>query len=275
MRYKPLAITLLLLTSLCSGCLSSEESDKSTLRLATTTSMRDSGLLDVLVEDYESSAPFTVEYVSVGTGAALILGENKDVDALIVHAPDLEQSFVEQGYGYNRTTITWNRFVLLAPYTESNTIFDAFESIYENQTCFISRGDFSGTHHKEQSIWMHLNETRNLSMIEDANGYRPDGDWYYSIGQGMGAAINMADEKSCATLSDRGTALNFEQQTNLVRTDFSDQILFNPYSFLMVSEMDDIAGNDFLEYLITDGQSIIENYTINQQPAFFPLNGMN
>ena len=275
MRYKPLAITLLLLTSLCSGCLSSEESDKSTLRLATTTSMRDSGLLDVLVEDYESSAPFTVEYVSVGTGAALILGENKDVDALIVHAPDLEQSFVEQGHGYNRTTITWNRFVLLAPYTESNTIFDAFESIYENQTCFISRGDFSGTHHKEQSIWMHLNETRNLSMIEDANGYRPDGDWYYSIGQGMGAAINMADEKSCATLSDRGTALNFEQQTNLVRTDFSDQILFNPYSFLMVSEMDDIAGNDFLEYLITDGQSIIENYTINQQPAFFPLNGMN
>ena len=237
--------------------------------------MRDSGLLDVLVEDYESSAPFTVEYVSVGTGAALILGENKDVDALIVHAPDLEQSFVEQGHGYNRTTITWNRFVLLAPYTESNTIFDAFESIYENQTCFISRGDFSGTHHKEQSIWMHLNETRNLSMIEDANGYRPDGDWYYSIGQGMGAAINMADEKSCATLSDRGTALNFEQQTNLVRTDFSDQILFNPYSFLMVSEMDDIAGNDFLEYLITDGQSIIENYTINQQPAFFPLNGMN
>ena len=275
MRFKPLAITLLLLTSLCSGCLSSEESDKSTLRLATTTSMRDSGLLDVLVEDYESSAPFTVEYVSVGTGAALILGENKDVDALIVHAPDLEQSFVEQGHGYNRTTITWNRFVLLAPYTESNTIFDAFESIYENQTCFISRGDFSGTHHKEQSIWMHLNETRNLSMIEDANGYRPDGDWYYSIGQGMGAAINMADEKSCATLSDRGTALNFEQQTNLVRTDFSDQILFNPYSFLMVSEMDDIAGNDFLEYLITDGQSIIENYTINQQPAFFPLNGMN
>ena len=275
MRYKPLAITLLLLTSLCSGCLSSEDSDKSTLRLATTTSMRDSGLLDVLVEDYESSAPFTVEYVSVGTGAALILGENKDVDALIVHAPDLEQSFVEQGHGYNRTTITWNRFVLLAPYTESNTIFDAFESIYENQTCFISRGDFSGTHHKEQSIWMHLNETRNLSMIEDANGYRPDGDWYYSIGQGMGAAINMADEKSCATLSDRGTALNFEQQTNLVRTDFSDQILFNPYSFLMVSEMDDTAGNDFLEYLITDGQSIIENYTINQQPAFFPLNGLN
>ena len=237
--------------------------------------MRDSGLLDMLVEDYESSAPFTVEYVSVGTGAALILGENKDVDALIVHAPDLEKSFVEQGHGHNRTTITWNRFVLLAPNTESNTIFDAFESIYENQTCFISRGDFSGTHHKEQSIWMHLNETRNLSMIEDANGYRPDGDWYYSIGQGMGAAINMADEKSCATLSDRGTALNFEQQTNLVRTDFSDQILFNPYSFLMVSEMDDTASNDFLQYLITDGQSIIENYTINQQPAFFPLNGMN
>lgn len=275
MRYKPLGITLLLLTSLCSGCLSSEENDKTTLRLATTTSMRDSGLLDMLVEDYESSAPFTVEYVSVGTGAALILGENKDVDALIVHAPDLEKSFVEQGHGYNRTTITWNRFVLLAPNTESNTIFDAFESIYENQTCFISRGDFSGTHHKEQSIWVHLNETRNLSIIEDANGYRPDGDWYYSIGQGMGAAINMADEKSCATLSDRGTALNFEQQINLVRTDFSDQILFNPYSFLMVSEIDDTAANDFLEYLITDGQSIIENYTIKQQPAFFPLNGMN
>ena len=271
MRRQPLLLTLLLLAPLCSGCLSLEENDEPILRLATTTSMRDSGLLDLLIEDYETSSPFTVEYVSVGTGAALVLGENKDVDALIVHAPELEESFVGQGHGYNRTTIAWNRFVLLSPNIESTSIFDAFESIYENETCFISRGDFSGTHHKEQSIWMHLNQTRNLSMIEDANGFRPEGEWYYSIGQGMGAAINMADEKSCATLSDRGTALNFDQQTNLDRTEFSDQILYNPYSFLLVSGMEDTASMDFLDYLLTDGQSIIENYTINQESVFFPI----
>lgn len=275
MRHKPLFLTFLLLTSLFSGCLASEDDDKTTLRLATTTSMRDSGLLDILIEDYESSSSFTIEYVSVGTGAALVLGENKDVDALIVHAPELEASFVDQGYGYKRTTITWNRFVLLSPNIESTSIFDAFESIYENETCFISRGDFSGTHHKEQSIWRHLNQTKNLSMIEDANGYRPEGDWYYSIGQGMGAAINMADEKSCATLSDRGTALNFDDQTSLERTEFSDQILFNPYSFLLVSEMDETASNDFLDYLLTDGQLIIDNYTINQESVFYPINELD
>ena len=265
-------IIILLLTSIFQGCLSSEESDEITIRLATTTSMRDSGLLDVLIEDFQKNSSYIIEYVAVGTGAALILGENKDVDALIVHAPELETDFIGQGYGYNRTPITWNNFVLLSPDNYSISIYEAFQSIYENETCFISRGDFSGTHHKEQNIWRNLNQTQNIPMIEDVNGYHPGGSWYYSIGQGMGAAINMADEKSCSTLSDRGTALNFAQQITLKRTEFSDQILYNPYSFIFISEMEYIGSEEFLEYLLTDGQNQIKAYTINHESPFFTIN---
>lgn len=271
MRQGPTLLVLLLLTSLCSGCLSFDHDESKTIRLATTTSMRDSGLLDLLIDDFQRTSDYTVEYVAVGTGAALVLGENKDVDALIVHSPEHETEFVESGFGYDRSAIAWNRFVLLSPLTSTSSIFDAFELIYEDERCFISRGDFSGTHHKEQDIWRSLNESKGLPMVEDADGYHPEGEWYYSIGQGMGAAINMADEKSCSTLSDRGTALNFAQQTSLERTEFSDEILFNPYSFLFVSDMERQGAEEFLNYLLGDGQQRIEEYTINDEPAFFTL----
>jgi tungstate transport system substrate-binding protein len=271
MKQGPVLIILLLLTSLCSGCLSFNDDDSKTIRLATTTSMRDSGLLDLLIDDFQKTSEYTVEYVAVGTGAALVLGENKDVDALIVHSPEQEIEFVENRFGYDRSAIAWNRFVLLSPSSFNSSIFDAFESIYENESCFISRGDFSGTHHKEQSIWRSLNETNGLPIVEDADGLHPVGEWYYSIGQGMGAAINMADEKSCSTLSDRGTALNFAQQTSLLRTEFSDEILFNPYSFLFVSDMERQGAEEFLNFLLSDGQQRIESYRINDEPAFFTV----
>ncbi|MBT5454484.1 MAG: tungsten ABC transporter substrate-binding protein [Euryarchaeota archaeon] len=275
MKQGPVFLALLFLTSFYSGCLSFDNDESMTVRLATTTSMRDSGLLDLLIDDFQKTSPYTVEYVAVGTGAALVLGENKDVDALIVHAPEQELEFVENGFGDDSSAIAWNRFVLLAPTGYNSSIFDAFESIYEDESCFISRGDFSGTHHKEQSIWKSLNQTNDVPMVEDADGYHPDGDWYYSIGQGMGAAINMADEKSCSTLSDRGTALNFAQQTSLQRTDFSDEILFNPYSFIFVSDMERQGAEEFLNFLLNDGQQRIEDYTINDEPAFFTVDSID
>ena len=126
-----------------------------------------------------------VEYVAVGTGAALELGRNGDVDALIVHAPEQEANFIEEGFADERVPIARNALVLLGPSSWNASIFEAFTSILEDETCFISRGDNSGTHAKEQAIWRHINQTQGVEMVEDSNGYHPLGDWYFSIGQGM------------------------------------------------------------------------------------------
>ena len=133
-----------------------------------------------------------------------------------------------QRHANERTPIARNAFVLLGPQAWNGSVFDAFTSILENETCFVSRGDNSGTHAKEQAIWMHINQTLGTPMVEDSNGYHPDGDWYFSIGQGMGAAVNMADEKGCATFSDRGTALQFQSTIDLKRTEFNDPSLTIP-----------------------------------------------
>jgi len=272
MNFQAFWLTSLFVLSTISGCLTANEtSEQAELRLATTTSMRDSGVLDLLIQEFKEAHDIEVEYVAVGTGAALVLGENKDVDALLVHAPSLEMQFIEEGHGTNRTMIAWNRFVLLSPQNFNGSIFDVFETINNEEQCFISRGDFSGTHHKEQAIWRALNETRGLEVTEDSNGLHPSGEWYYSIGQGMGAAINMANEKNCATLSDRGTALNFQEDVELLRLEFTDEHLYNPYSFIELSGPESEAANLFLEYLLGPGQLTIERYEIKGEAAFFSL----
>jgi tungstate transport system substrate-binding protein len=250
------------------GCLQTSTSEPS-FRLATTTSMRDSGLLDVLVSEFETLHDVDVEYVAVGTGAALQLGMTGDVDALIVHAPQQEMNFIEDGYASERVPIARNSFVLLGPELYSNSIYDAFSLIFEEEHCFISRGDDSGTHAKEQAIWRHLNETRNYSMVEDSNGYHPQGEWYFSIGQGMGAGINMADEKSCVTLSDRGTALQFQSKIELQRSEFDDAIMENQYSYLIVNSTNTPTAHLFQTFLLNEGRGLIANYTINGDYAFF------
>ena len=264
---RPLVVLMALLV-LLSGCLQAPvESDS--FRLGTTTSMRDSGLLDVLIEDFTGLHDIDVEYVAVGTGAALELGRNGDVDALIVHAPEQEAAFVLAGHANERTPIARNAFVLLGPQAWNGSVFDAFTSILENETCFVSRGDNSGTHAKEQAIWMHINQTQGTPMVEDSNGYHPDGDWYFSIGQGMGAAVNMADEKGCATFSDRGTALQFQSTIDLKRTEFDDPIVDNPYAYLIIQPGNATAAHTFASYLLTTGRDLIANYTINGDYPFF------
>lgn len=231
--------------------------------------MRDSGLLDVLLDEFTTLTNYSVEYVAVGTGAALRLGEQGDVDALIVHAPDLETSFVEAGHGTERTEVAWNAFVLLSPSMNTASLDEAFLDILNNERCFVSRGDFSGTHEKEQAIWRRLASTHDVELVEDHNGLHPDGDWYFSIGQGMGAAINMADEKRCSTLSDWGTALNFQSQISLNRYTFNDSLLHNPYSYIPVSGVDHPAVNAFRTYLLNEGRHTIASFTIEGEHAFF------
>ena len=261
-------VALMALLIPLSGCLQAPvESDS--FRLGTTTSMRDSGLLDVLIDDFTALHDVEVEYVAVGTGAALELGRNGDVDALIVHAPEQEASFIQAGYATERVPIARNAFVLLGPNMWNGSVFDAFTSILENETCFVSRGDNSGTHAKEQAIWAHINQTQGIAMIEDSNGYHPDGDWYFSIGQGMGAAVNMADEKDCATFSDRGTALQFQASIDLERTEFTDPIVDNPYAYLITQPGNATAAHTFESYLLTAGRALIANYTINGDHPFF------
>ena len=267
MRHHVLLVTLLLLP--LSGCVSPDEENTTTFRLGTTTSMRDSGLLDVLIEEFETLHQTDVEYVAVGTGAALQLGRSSDVDALIVHAPEQEMAFIDEGYAAYRTPFAYNAFVLLSPVALSGSILDVFETIATEGHCFVSRGDDSGTHAKEQAIWSTLNETTGLAIVEDSNGLHPPGDWYYSIGQGMGAAINMADEKSCITLSDRGTALQFQNQIELERYEFNDTLVSNPYAYLIVAQTNLTVAHSFENYLLNEGRSTIANYTINGDPAFF------
>lgn len=267
MDFKILFATLLLLP--LSGCFAPLDDDPSSLRLATTTSMRDSGLLDILVADFEHIHDVRVEYVAVGTGAALELGENKDVDALIVHAPQQEITFIEQGFGTQRTLLAWNSFVLLSPISLPQQLDEAFLDIHDEAHCFISRGDFSGTHEKEQDIWRQLNQSHNIPLISDSNGIHPSGDWYRSIGQGMGAAINMAHEKNCITLSDRGTALHYQEKVTLDLFEYDDEVLYNPYSFIFVTDRPSGPSTTFLEYLTNQGKDIIANYTIGGEPAFF------
>ena len=267
MNFKVILITLLFIP--LSGCFAPTDDDTTTLRLATTTSMRDSGLLDILISDFERSHNIRVEYVAVGTGAALELGENKDVDALIVHAPDQERVFIEQGFGLNRTLLAWNSFVLLSPLSLPEQLNEGFFKIQIEGHCFISRGDFSGTHQKEQDIWRQLNQSHDVAVISDSNGVHPDGDWYRSIGQGMGAAINMAHEKNCITLSDRGTALHYQDKVTLQRFEFTDEILYNPYSFIFITERPLVPSTTFLDYLSGEGKDAIANYTIGGEPAFF------
>ena len=146
-------IFLLLLPSL-QGCLqANEDTEKITIRLATTTSLRDSGLLSVLLPEFTDETEIHVDVIAVGSGAALSLAENKDVDVLIVHDPIRELEFIENGLAENRTTFAWNRFVLLGPASVSGNLSETLTWLFENDQCFVSRGDESGTHQKEKAIW--------------------------------------------------------------------------------------------------------------------------
>jgi len=268
-------IALLFLSASLSGCLQ-EEQESEDFILATTTSMRDSGLLDELLSSFFDDHGIFVGVVAVGTGAALKLGENGDADVLIVHAPDKELTFIEEGFGISRTTFAWNRFVLVGPSTlqSPSNMTEALQSI--EGECFISRGDGSGTHIKEQELW----KSTNLSLVEDELGIHPNNDAFYSVGQGMGTVLNMADELQCWTLSDMGTWLSMSREMNLQMNTWNDSMTLNPYSIIQI-EGEHSADTEIFEQFIlsSKGQTIIAEHTISGnhlfnsgQPSQEPLN---
>lgn len=195
--------------------------------LATTTSTVNSGLLDFLLPDFEKKYNIQVHVISVGTGQAIKLGEQGDADVVLVHARDLEDKFVADGYGVNRKDVMYNDYIILGPVNDpagvatANRATGAMKRIANAKADFISRGDNSGTHVKELDLWK-------------AAGIEPSGSWYMSAGQGMGACLTMANERQAYILSDRATYLagNYPELKIVFE---GDEALFNPYGIIAVN----------------------------------------
>ncbi|MBE0690778.1 MAG: substrate-binding domain-containing protein [Anaerolineae bacterium] len=240
------------------------------LILATTTSTQDSGLLDYILPNFESSYNATVDVIAVGTGQALELGANGDADVLLVHARAREDAFVEEGNGTQRYDVMYNDFVIVGPAEDPAGISgmtsaaEAFQTIAEAEATFISRGDDSGTHTKERQIW-------------DEAGITPEGDWYVSAGQGMGEVLTMSDEQQGYTLSDRATYLA-RQQAGLTLDVLveGDPLLFNPYGVIPVNpeahpNVNAALAETFVEWLTSlETQELIASFEINGLQLFFP-----
>ena len=250
------------------GCLgTSEKVSDQTIRLATTTSMRDSGLLAELLPVFTEETGIDVDVIAVGSGAAMNLAKTNDVDVLISHSPVNEIQFIEDGYGVNRTTFAWNRFVLIGPDKLPGNLTEAMSSLVNGNKCFISRGDSSGTHIKEQDVWRSVAKVEDFSFIDNGLGYHPDWEGYQSIGQGMGAAITIADELECWTLSDKGTALFRLDNIELNIQEFESPELVNPYSVLLL-ENDKLVETTIFQEFLLNNQDIIDNYMVGNQTLF-------
>jgi len=238
------------------------------LRMSTTTSTENSGLLAVLLPPFEQKFGCKVDVVAVGTGKALKLGEAGDVDVVFVHARTLEDKFVANGSGVNRRDVMYNDFVLLGPRDDpagagkSNSAPDAFRAIAAKGIAFISRGDESGTHQKEKEIWA-------------SAGIVPRGAWYVEAGQGMGEVIMMATQKRGYALSDRGTYIAFRKKTDLVVLRQGDRNLWNPYGIVAVHPKKHAHVKYDLAMKLVDfvtgaeGRSLIAGFKVDGEPLFF------
>lgn len=238
------------------------------LRMSTTTSTENSGLLSVLLPPFEKEYGCKVDVVAVGTGKALKLGEAGDVDVVFVHARSLEDKFVANGHGVNRRDVMNNDFVLVGPPDDpagagkANSAPGAFRAIAAKEMPFISRGDESGTHQKEKEIWK-------------SAGIAPRGAWYVEAGQGMGEVLTMATEKRGYTLSDRGTYIVFRKKTDLVVLRQGDTNLWNPYGIIAVNpekypQAKFGLAMKFIEFVTgPEGRSLISGYKVDGEPLFF------
>lgn len=242
------------------------------MKLAVTTSFNNSGLSDILIPEIKKDINLEVQLLVVGTGQALKLGRSGDVDAILVHSKAAEEAFVSEGFGTHRREIMYNDFVLIGPsndpagISKSINIADALTKIREAKSTFVSRGDDSGTHRKEISLW----ETT------DRNPEAFNADWYREVGSGMGATLNTASGLNAYLLSDRASWLKFANKGNLKLLFEGDPILFNQYAYLPVSpkKHPHVKFNQAkqLEAWLTSpkAQKIIGTYKIGEETLFTP-----
>lgn len=240
--------------------------------LATTTSTEDSGLLDFLLPIFKEKTGIQVEVVAKGTGAALELAKNGDADGVLVHAKAQEEQFIADGFAKERFDVMYNDFILVGPESDPanlltyapNDPIKAFELIAEKQAAFISRGDESGTHTKEKSYWNEANIT-------------PEGEWYVSVGTGMGAVLQMADEKLAYTLTDRATYLSMMDELDLVIVTEKNDKMYNQYGVMMVNPekypIKEAEVQEFIDWILSEeGQNLISEFGIEEygQSLFIP-----
>lgn len=282
MRTLKVMILLALILSACGG--SAGDSSQETqfdisdfegggmLRLATTTSIENSGLLDQLLPEFEEHFEMEIQIIAVGTGQALQLGEDGNVDVLLVHAPSLEQAYMDDDHGIRREPVMYNDFVIVGPADDPAGVAgmddaaEAFEAIAEAEATFVSRGDDSGTHTKEKALW----EAADIST---------EGEWYVSAGQGMGAVLQMAEELEAYTLTDRATYLALTLTgLELELLVEGDPDFFNPYHVIVVNpaKSENIAveaAQAFTEWLISvETQEFIGQFGLDEfgSPLFIP-----
>ncbi len=281
MKVLMISILVVVLLVPLSGCTGTSPSvsptvapEVQTLRLATTTSVQDTGLLAYLLPEFEKENNVKVQVIAKGSGEALKLGETGDVDVLIVHSPAAEDAFMAAGHGWNRTQIAHNYFVIVGPASDPASIkglnaTEAFKKIYAANATFVSRGDNSGTASKEKDLW-------NKTGIK-----QPDNKtyaWYKSTGAGMADTLRMADQLQGYTLSDKGTYLKFQKDLSLVILADNSTDMLNKYDVIAVNQTQhpyvkyDLAKK-LVDYLASQpvqqkiGEYGVKDYGV---PLFYP-----
>jgi tungstate transport system substrate-binding protein len=262
----------LLIIAAASACLVAQAvaQDKSIV-VASTTSTQDSGLFGYLLPIFTQKTGIVVKVVAQGTGQALDTARRGDADVVFVHAKSAEQEFLSQGFGVKRYPVMYNDFVLIGPQSDpagikGKDILAALKTIKDKAAPFVSRGDRSGTHIAELDLW----KDAGIDIAKEKAA------WYRSIGQGMGAALNMASALNAYVLSDRGTWLAFTNRGDLVITVEGDKRLFNQYGVMLVNpakhpNVKAALGQQFIDWLISpEGQAVIGGYKINGRTLFYP-----
>lgn len=268
-RFLYIVIAVFILLALLYGVFINQNKASKTLLLATTTSTYDSGLLDDLLPIFEKKTGIEVKVIAVGTGKALQMGRDGEVDVLLVHAPLDEEKFVEEGHGLRRYDVMYNDFVFVSPSPELfygiETIEKLLAYLRENQVSFVSRGDDSGTHKKEMTLW-------------ERAGISPSGKGYVSAGKGMGDVLLMAEELRAVTLTDRGTYLAMKDKLTLKIIAIESEHLLNPYGVIAVNPDKNpyIHAKEaaiFIEWLLSEEtQKAIGAFGLDPfgEPLFFP-----
>ena len=240
--------------------------------VASTTSTQDSGLFGYLLPLFKAKTGIDVKVVAQGTGQALDTGRRGDADVVFVHARSAEEKFVAEGFGVKRYPVMYNDFILIGPESDpagikgSKDILAAFKAVKSTGATFISRGDKSGTNMAELALW----EQAGIDIAATK------GPWYREIGQGMGAALNMASAENAYVLADRGTWLAFKNRGDLVIAVEGDNRLFNQYGVILVNperhpNVKKVTGQRFIDWLTSpEGQRDIANYKIKGEPLFHP-----
>ena len=270
-------------------------SDK-VLSMSTTTSTQASGLLDVLLPEFTKDTGIEVKVIAKGTGAAIRDGMDGNVDVIFVHAKGREDKFVAEGYGTKRYAVMHNDFIIIGPesdkagVTKTKDVKAGLKAIAENKAEFISRGDDSGTHTKEQSLWKEsgvpVKEVKKTIVKKGKETEvvftEPDAaeEWYRSIGQGMGKTLTYADEKGAYTMTDRGTYIKYKYgktpPIGLVIVSEGSEELANPYGVIPVNpekypEIKYDLAKQFADWITSErGQKLINDYRLIGKQLFYP-----